>query len=124
VGNGKRDDGALLEHPYRVDFITSPAPNAGAIARNQPKDLNQIEKVLRDRGQKILSLAVSRGCDALVLGAWGCGVFKNDPEMVSQIFADLLGGDRPFYNRFKMVLFSVLDTTPAQKIISAFQNKF
>lgn len=120
----KRDDGTLLEHPYWVDFITSPAPNAGAIARNQPENLNPIETVLRDRGQKFLSLAVYQGCNALVLGAWGCGVFKNDPEMVSQLFADLLGCDRPFENRFKMVLFSVLDTTPAQKIISAFQNQF
>jgi hypothetical protein len=38
--------------------------------------------------------------------------------------SDLLGCDRPFYNRFKMVLFSVLDTTPAQKTIYVFQNRF
>jgi len=120
----RQDDGTLLEDAYLVDFITSPAPNAGAIAKNQPKDLGKIGETLRDRGSKVLSLAVDRGCDALVLGAWGCGVFQNDPSMVSQMFADLLLDRDRFGNRFKTVLFSVLDTSQKKGTIAAFRDRF
>ncbi len=118
----KRDDGTLIEEPYAIDFITSPAPNAGAIARNQPQDLEKISEVLYDRASKILSLAVFQGCEALVLGAWGCGVFKNDPSIVSKIFANLLFSDRLFKGRFQQILFSVLDSTKKENTISAFND--
>ena len=120
----RKDDGTLLEQPYCVDFITSPAPNAGAIWRNQPKDGSRISDVLYSRGTKVLSLAVYQGCDALVLGAWGCGVFQNDPSMVAQMFADFLLPNGQFWGGFKKVLFSVLDSTKQKRIITEFQNRF
>lgn len=120
----KKDDGTLLETPYLVDFITSPAPNAGAVARNQPKSVKDIPEVLRDRAAKILSLAAQNGCDALVLGAWGCGVFWNDPSLVAQTFADYLLPNGQFWGRFKNVLFSVLDSTKTEKIFTEFDRRF
>jgi uncharacterized protein (TIGR02452 family) len=118
----KDDDGNLLEHPYFVDFITSPAPNAGMLARNQPEDLEKVEEVLRIRGSKVLSLAAYHNCDALILGAWGCGVFRNSPEMVAQMFADLLKGK--FQNRFRQVTFSIFDSSKDQKVVNAFNQHF
>jgi uncharacterized protein (TIGR02452 family) len=44
----RTDDGTLLDEPYCVDFITSPAPNLGAIERNEPKAKKQVPEVLRD----------------------------------------------------------------------------
>lgn len=120
----RKDDGTLLETPYRVDFITSAAPNAGMIARNQPEDMNKIPEVLRDRGAKILSLAASYQCDVLILGAWGCGVFRNDPVIVAQMFGDYLLPNGQFANKFKTVLFSVLDTSKQQNIINEFKKRF
>lgn len=120
----RNDDGTLLEQPYCVDFITSPAPNAGAIWRNQPKDGAKIGEVLYSRGAKVLSLAVYQGCDALVLGAWGCGVFQNEPSMVAQMFAVFLLPNGQFWGQFKKVLFSVLDSTQQKRIITEFQNRF
>jgi uncharacterized protein (TIGR02452 family) len=120
----KNDDGTLLEQPYFVDFITSPAPNAGMILKNQPQYAGKIKEVLQIRGNKLLSLAAYRGCDALILGAWGCGVFQNEPSMVAQIFADLLLAKGQFWGRFKSVIFSVLDTSKQQKIFPEFQKRF
>jgi uncharacterized protein (TIGR02452 family) len=120
----KTDEGTLLDSPYLVDFLTSPAPNAGAIANNNPEDINQIQDVFYDRASKLLSVFAKQGCDALVLGAWGCGVFKNDPVVVSKILADLLWPDRKFYGRFKTVLFSILDNTKTNFIISPFYTQF
>jgi uncharacterized protein (TIGR02452 family) len=120
----KNDDGMLLEQPYLVDFITSPAPNAGMIFQNQPQDAGKIKEVLQIRGSKLLTLAAYCDCDALILGAWGCGVFKNDPSMVAQMFADLLLTKSQFWGRFKSVIFSVLDTSKQQNIFPEFYKRF
>ena len=84
------DDGALLEEPRLATFITSPAPNAGAIANNRPQELPLIPDVLRRRSEFVLALAASQGYKCLVLGAWGCGVFRNDPRVVAAAFAEHL----------------------------------
>ncbi|MBD2690899.1 TIGR02452 family protein [Anabaena catenula] len=120
----KTDDGELLEKPYLVDFITSPAPNAGMIQKNQQHLSEKILSTLINRTSKVLSLAVEGGCDALILGAWGCGVFKNDPEVVAQIFADFLLPGGQFWGRFKSVIFSVLDNSKQQETFTEFYQRF
>lgn len=116
------DDGALLDEPYLVDFVTSPAPNAGAILNNHPEDAALIPDCFNLRIRKLLALLYERKCDALVLGAWGCGVFRNDPQMVAQLFAHYLGESGEFYGCFKKVVFSVYDPTKSQHIYQAFEG--
>lgn len=116
------DDGELLDAPYLVDFVTSPAPNAGSIKNNRPGDLGLIPDCFYLRIRKLLALLCERNCDALVLGAWGCGVFRNDPKMVAQLFASYLNEDAEFYGCFKKVLFSVYDPTESQHIYKAFED--
>ncbi len=115
-----RDDAGELIAPYLVDVITSPAPNAGAIAQNQPQDSAKVPEVLARRAALVLALAAHAGAEAIVLGAWGCGVFKNDPGRVAGIFQKLLAG--PFANRFPHVVFSVLDQVPGQPSFQAFKE--
>jgi uncharacterized protein (TIGR02452 family) len=120
----RSDDGTLLERAYFVDFVTSPAPNAGAIRRNAPQNIPRIEGVLRERGAKLLSLAIHHGCEVLILGAWGCGVFGNDPLVVASIFWEHLSPGQPFWGRFRSVLFAVWDTSPGRVNFRAFAERF
>src|SRR5262245_25091434 len=83
------DDDALLEQPYLLSFLTAPAVNAGAVRRSEEKE---IEPVMRSRIAKVLTVAVVHEHDTLVLGAWGCGVFRNDPRRVAQWFHEHLTG--------------------------------
>jgi uncharacterized protein (TIGR02452 family) len=53
----RSDDGTLLEEPYNASFITSAAPNAGAIANNQPQRLEQIPDALENRARYVLAVA-------------------------------------------------------------------
>jgi uncharacterized protein (TIGR02452 family) len=118
-----RDDaGELLYQPYLLSILTSAAPNAGAIRQNTPELEAQIPAVFRERAQYVLALAASKGVDALILGAWGCGVFRNDPTMVARTFAELLrpGGD--WHGRFATVRFAVLDTHEPPVIFQAFAD--
>jgi uncharacterized protein (TIGR02452 family) len=120
-----RDDaGGWLPQPYTVDFITSPAPNAGVIIRNEPENRARIGPTLTERAGKILALAASHGCDALVLGAWGCGVFQNAPVTVANVFFAYLGPGGAFAGRFRHVRFAVYDTARDTATYAAFARAF
>jgi uncharacterized protein (TIGR02452 family) len=119
-----RDDaGRLLEAPQFASFITSAAPNAGAIADraadNRPHEADAIVETFDRRAEGVLALAAAQGYRRLVLGAWGCGVFRNDPRMVADVFAQHLRSDA-YAGRFDTVRFSVFDATPVPRIFQAF----
>lgn len=120
-----RDDaGAFLDASYQVDFLTSPAPNAGAIQKHRPLMVAEIPGILQARMDKVLALFASKGCATLVLGAWGCGVFRNCPQMVAASFAAFLQPGGPYHGRFQRVRFSVLDTAQGLPIYGAFAEYF
>lgn len=120
----RTDEGHLLEEAYLVDFITSPAPNAGAVRRNEPENVERINGVLRERSRKLLALAAFHKCEALVLGAWGCGVFQNDPTEVAKAFREHLAPGAAFWGRFQHIAFAVLDRTREQATVRAFEREF
>jgi uncharacterized protein (TIGR02452 family) len=119
-----RDDGdQLLEAPYLVSFVTAPAVNAGVVRRRGTEDVARIEDVMRGRIEKVLSLSVIHHHEILVLGAWGCGVFRNDPRDVARWFGDHLTDGGLFSGAFKKVVFAVLDRRGGA-VIRPFQNVF
>src|SRR5437764_10893947 len=79
----RTDAGDLLSRPYLCSFITCPAVNAGAV---RAKDRGSIRPEMERRVGKVLALAAGHGHDGVVLGAWGCGVFRNDPGMIAELF--------------------------------------
>lgn len=86
-----RDDrGRLLTQAYPVTFLTSAAPNLAMIRRNDPSLAGEVPAILRRRAARILAVAAAHGHRRLVLGAWGCGVFGNDPATVAGAFAAAL----------------------------------
>ncbi|MFE7094556.1 TIGR02452 family protein [Streptomyces erythrochromogenes] len=106
-----RDDrGDLMESPFLAGFLTSPAPNAGTILRQEPERAAEIPGALARRAELVLEVAASHGYRRLVLGAWGCGVFRNDPADVAEAFRGLLAGR--FAGTFERVVFAVLDRKP------------
>jgi uncharacterized protein (TIGR02452 family) len=118
-----RDDGGrLLEEPYPVAFLTSPAPNRGAI--RDPAKAALVPAVLAERARKVLAVAALHGHGRLVLGAWGCGVFGNDPHEVAAAFAGLLGPDGEWADAFEHVVFAVWDTAKGSPRHTAFQEVF
>lgn len=71
------------------DVITCAAPNAGAAIRNGvPNDIISLE--MMSRCKFVLDIAADNNVDAVILGAFGCGVFKNNPITVAIGFEDLI----------------------------------
>ena len=115
-------DGHLIPEPYLVSFITSPAPNAGAVRRQSPEEAELIPETLARRAEFVLALAAHHGIDALILGAWGCGVFHNDPELVAETFRELLMPPYPWRHCFKHIAFTVLDRSATGETYNAFSH--
>lgn len=73
-----------------VDVITCAAPNVGVGRRYNSITEEENYKVLRSRIQFIIDIAEENNISTLILGAFGCGVFKQYPEDVAEIFTKVL----------------------------------
>ena len=119
------DDDKLLDKPFLISILTVPAVNAGAVRKNGKKqEINKIESTMLGRTEKLLSVAATHDYKGLVLGAWGCGVFKNNPEDVAGYFHYHLIENHLFTGLFEKIFFAVLDNTKDENIINAFNTKF
>ncbi|MFS8197740.1 TIGR02452 family protein [Streptomyces sp. CWNU-52B] len=120
-----RDDrGAFLDEPYTAGFLTAAAPNAGVIARTAPERTPELPRALASRAERVLETAAAHGYRRLVLGAWGCGVFRHDPAQVASAFHGLLADGGRFSGSFEHVVFGVLDRTGGAVVRGAFERTF
>jgi uncharacterized protein (TIGR02452 family) len=119
----RTDDGQLLDEPYLCSFITAPAVNAGAHLRGHTRGRSEaVCREMEQRVEKVLSIAVGHGHETAVLGAWGCGVFRNDPEMIADLFRTALV--TRFAGVFGRVVFAVLDSSADGQTIGPFERRF
>lgn len=95
----------LVERPVKTMVITSPAVNMGQV-KLKGEDERLACQVMRGRMGLVLDLMICRGCTTAVLGAFGCGVFKNDPDLVAKNWLELLEEKGQYFER---VIMAVLD---------------
>jgi uncharacterized protein (TIGR02452 family) len=110
----------LLEAPYHASVITAAAPNASKLPRSSAPS---IEPLFRRRTGKLLALAEHRGHRTLVLGAWGTGVFGNDPTMAADSFGQWIESPR-FRTSFDRIVFAIYDRRPDQPSYTPFAKRF
>jgi hypothetical protein len=108
--------GTLLDRPWRSSFLTCAASYAPAIGQPESGDL------LQSRIARVLAIARSFGHAALVLGAWGCGAFGNDPHRTASDFRQALEGK--FSGAFDEVVFAIADWSPERRHLGPFRDVF
>ncbi|HEX8704686.1 MAG TPA: TIGR02452 family protein [Myxococcaceae bacterium] len=111
----------LLEQPFHVSLITAPAPNAGQMLRREPTAGPRIREVLHSRALKVLRIAAQRGYRTLVLGAWGCGAFRNEPRDAVDAFSTALAA---LSGAFERVVFAVYERNGDGPNLKAFRERF
>ncbi|MEO0468053.1 MAG: TIGR02452 family protein [Bacteroidota bacterium] len=99
------EDGHLMERPITTAVLTAPAVNAGVVLRQEPEKADQIVPRMRQRIDMVLAICREQAHETLILGAWGCGVFRNDPVVIAKLFHELLIGK--YAGQFRRVIFSV-----------------
>jgi uncharacterized protein (TIGR02452 family) len=78
--------------------------------------------VMPTRTAKVLSVAAAHDVRRFILGAWGCGAFGLDPQMMAAIFRDAFIG--PFHGVFDNIVFAVTDWSPEKRFIGPFAKVF
>ncbi|MDI9868010.1 TIGR02452 family protein [Flectobacillus roseus] len=116
----KNEEGECLENYCTVSIITAPAVNAAVLREREPHLVPEIEVVMKRRIEKVLRIAIEHGHKNLVLGAWGCGVFRNSPEEVSRYFKEVIDGK--FASVFDNIFFGIYADN--EKFITPFLDKF
>ena len=114
--------GELLAQPYSCSFITSPAANAKEVLRRDAARGPEICAAMQARVHKVLAIAAAHEHDAVILGAWGCGVFGNDCTQIAELFHTSL--TTTFRNQFARTVFAILDPSPERRFIGPFERVF
>jgi uncharacterized protein (TIGR02452 family) len=115
-------DGKLLGRPWPSSFITCPAVNAKVTLGRDPHAGPAIREAMRGRVHRVLAIAAAHGHEHLVLGAWGCGVFGNDPGEIATLFREAFDG--AFRGVFDRVTFAVLDSSGDGRVLGPFRDAF
>lgn len=112
----RTDDGTALPEPWLLGFITCAAPYAPVTGQPLAGDL------LQKRIHRVLAIAQAYGYSSLVLGAWGCGAFENDPHRTATDFRSALEGE--FAGAFSEIVFAITDWSPQRKFLGPFRQIF
>ena len=114
--------GLLLPSPWQTSFLTCAAPNRGALLdQGDTELLALVPRTMHERIDRVLSIAAHLHYDTLVLGAFGCGIFRNSPEEVAHIFKSALS--TRFHGVFARCIFAIFDR-PNSPAIRAFTQTF
>ena len=122
----RNPDLSLREDPFPIAVMTVSAPIA---SRMEPEELPELEKILRKRIYGMIRTAIEEGYTRLVLGAWGCGNFGNDPELVSKLFHQILMESNPItgtgiVDYFEEIAMAVFDNSAEQRWYQPFARYF
>ena len=94
----------VVEFEAYANIITCAAPNYTVYKEKSDNDI-LYDEVLRSRIKYVLDIARDNEQKILILGAFGCGVFGNDPYKVATMFKSLLRN-----YKFEKVIFAIPHT--------------
>lgn len=108
----------LTETPATASVLTLPAVNMGQV-RLKGEDVQTARRVMRRRMKLALAIFARQNAKHLVLGAYGCGVFRNAPEEIAAWWNEHLEEGMGQY--FDSVFHAVLDRSKEGACIRAFR---
>jgi len=116
---------------YAVNVITCAAPNlrerpsngmnpnAGSKAVHISRQ--DLHTLLETRIRKIFQVAAMEGNEVLILGAFGCGAFRNPPDIVADVFRVVT---LEYCKKFETIEYAVFHTDREKDNYRAFQMAF
>jgi uncharacterized protein (TIGR02452 family) len=93
-----KDSEYNLINRFKCDVITVAAPNLRNLIFEE-LDEDWYFDIITEKIKQILLMPLQNKCENLVLSAFGCGVFRNDPLFISKMFeAGILENSLPYKN--------------------------
>lgn len=106
--------------PIETDVITLAAINYNVEGTVAGPDS---DKLTRQKMRLMLSIPANHGVKVLILGAWGCGVFKNDPVKIATQFKEVL--NEGYSGLYDEVIFAIInDHNSVANNLQIFKEEF
>ena len=100
---------------YTVNVLTCAAPNLrerpsnpmndGDGARSVQIGKQELRQLHEKRMRRILSIAAAEGNEIMILGAFGCGAFRNPPEIVAEAMRTVIQEYRSFFEAVEFAVY-------------------
>lgn len=104
---------ALLDTPYEMSFISVAGMNRPEI-NNEGMIVDELVEPIKNKMRTIFRIGLDNGFEALVLGALGCGAFRNPPRHIARLFHEVM--DEPeFKGMYKLIVFAILEDCNSHK---------
>lgn len=104
----------LVKIPTSCMVITAPAVNMGQVRKHNESE-KSAKQTMKNRMRNILYLFIYHGCTNIVLGAFGCGVFQNNPNDIAKYWYELLI-EEDLKKYFEKITFSILNSRSGDNI--------
>lgn len=104
------------------DIICSAALNLRDNSKYKLSDRAFIE-VTKKKIKSMLKILIKENKRIIILGAYGCGAYRNNPHIVSEIFYYYLV-TKKYYTHFDKIIFAILDTKKEDNNYMIFWEKF
>ena len=95
-----RDDKYEMINNFPVDIISASAVD------NRKYHIYNSEEIMENRIRKIILTAAEEKVDILILGAFGCGIFKNNSTTTARIFHKILVEEN-YQKFFYLIIFPI-----------------
>ena len=115
---------------WDVAMITCAAPNLRDIPSNMMNpcaggkraDLayNGLKVLISKRVKRVFEVAIANKAEVLILGAWGCGAFRNPPQLVAEIFAEYT---EKYRRNFEVIEYAVFHVEHERANFEAFKEQ-
>ena len=111
---------------YCVDIITCAAPNLyrkkSYFGDGSPKiKAEELKELHINRFRQIFNVALREKAEVLILGAFGCGAFKNPPEVVAEAVYEII---QEYVYSFETIEFAIYSSQGESKNLSTFKRVF
>ena len=103
----ERNGYALMDTPVTLSFIAVAGVNRPDLTSDGMIAAHLVETV-KNKIRTIFRIGLAHGHDALVLGALGCGAFRNPPRHVARLFHEVMD-EQEFKNKYRQIVFAILD---------------
>lgn len=105
---------ALMNDPVYFAVISVAGINRPELTPDGNEIAPHLVAGVKNKIRTIFRLGLKNYCDSLVLGALGCGAFRNPPRHISRLFHEVM--DEPeFKNKYRRIVFAILEDHNSKK---------
>lgn len=97
----------LLAQPLKMAFISVAGMNRPELTPDG-MIVDSLVEPIKNKIRTILRIGLRHGHDSLVLGALGCGAFRNPPRHVARLFHEVLD-EAEFAKKYRRIVFAILE---------------